>query len=133
MKPSAVEQAKEEAAKSQTDDEKQFTLEEIQKHNTPDDAWIIIDNKVYDVTSVLSWHPGGAAAITNYAGKATVDTTVDYNAIHDDYANSQRDKLLIGRVSDKGIKALAEDAERAKKVQAKLNKNRAGFALKASR
>ena len=23
-----------------------------------DDAWIILDNKVYDVTSVLSWHPG---------------------------------------------------------------------------
>ena len=57
-----------------------------------DDAWIIIDNKVYDVTSVLSWHPGkiatwmygkcalrstigGAEAIMPYAGKATVDTT----------------------------------------------------------
>lgn len=23
-----------------------------------DDAWIILDNKVYDVTPVLSWHPG---------------------------------------------------------------------------
>ena len=23
-----------------------------------DDAWLVLDNKVYDVTSVLSWHPG---------------------------------------------------------------------------
>jgi nitrate reductase (NAD(P)H) len=34
-------------------------LEEIQKHDKMDDAWLIINNKVYDVTSVLDWHPGG--------------------------------------------------------------------------
>ena len=37
--------------------------------------WIIIENKVYDVTSVLSWHLGGAKAILTYAGKAMVDIT----------------------------------------------------------
>lgn len=65
----------------------------------------------------------------NYAGKATVDTSNDYNAIHDAYANSQRDKLLIGRVSDNGIKALREDAERAKKVAETVKKERAAFAM----
>lgn len=61
-----------------------------------DDAWIILDSKVYDVTSVLSWHPGGASAILAYAGKATVEASTSYSSIHDGYANSQRDKLLIG-------------------------------------
>ncbi len=74
-------------------DLKTFSLEEIGKHHnevpliwermpamcaltdSQDDAWIIIENKVYDVTSVLSWHPGGAKAILAYAGKATMDVT----------------------------------------------------------
>lgn len=133
MKLSEVEQAKDQAANSASDDSKQFTLEEVEKHNKPDDAWIIINNKVYDVTSVLSWHPGGAAAVLNYAGKATVDTSNDYNSIHDGYANEQRDKLLIGSISKKGIKALEEDASRAKKVQEKLKKDRAGLALQPFR
>jgi cytochrome b involved in lipid metabolism len=61
------------------------------------DAWIILQNKVYNVSSVLSWHPGGASAILAYAGKATVEATTAYASIHDGYANEQRDKLLIGK------------------------------------
>lgn len=44
--------------------EKQFTREEIEKHNKDDDCWIVVDGKVYDATSVLGWHPGGRAAVT---------------------------------------------------------------------
>lgn len=64
MKPSELEQVKAEATKPADDDEKQFTLEEIQKHDKEDDAWLIINNNVYDVTSVLSWHPGGKVRVT---------------------------------------------------------------------
>lgn len=65
----------------------------------------------------------------NYAGRPTVDTTNDYVAIHDGYANEQRDKLLIGRVSDKGIKALEDDALRAEKARETIMKKRAEFAM----
>jgi nitrate reductase (NAD(P)H) len=65
----------------------------------------------------------------NYAGRPTVDTTNDYTAIHDGYANEQRDKLLIGRVSDKGIKALEEDAARAAKAREQTMEDRAEFAM----
>lgn len=130
MKLPPSKQAKEEAAgASASQNEKVISLEEVEKHSSQSDAWIILNNKVYDVTSVLSWHPGGAAAILNYAGKATVQTTIDYNAIHDGYANSQRDKLLIGKLSEDGVKALQEDAKRAAKNQAKLKEERAGMAL----
>ena len=29
---------------------------EVQKHNTPEDCWVVIDGKVYDLTEV-SYHP----------------------------------------------------------------------------
>ncbi len=38
---------------------KLFTLEEVSKHNNKNDCWLVIDNKVYDVTSfiALGKHP----------------------------------------------------------------------------
>ena len=48
--------------------------------SSQDDAWLIIENKVYDVTDVLSWHPGGASAILAYAGKATVAATLQVSS-----------------------------------------------------
>lgn len=69
--------------------QKQFTREEIEKHNTRDDCWIVVDGKVYDATSVLSWHPGGPATIMGHAGKVHQDTTDEFSSIHDDFANQK--------------------------------------------
>ena len=38
---------------------KEFSIEEISKHNSREDFWTIIDNKVYDLTKWYSIHPGG--------------------------------------------------------------------------
>lgn len=38
---------------------KMFTLGEVKKHNKKDDAWTIIENKVYNITSWIPKHPGG--------------------------------------------------------------------------
>lgn len=76
-----IAQAKQEAATPQ----KQFTREEIEKHDKEDDCWLVIDNKVYDVTSVLAWHPGGKAAIMGHAGKCHSAATEEFSSIHDDY------------------------------------------------
>ncbi|CAI4222530.1 unnamed protein product [Auanema sp. JU1783] len=47
---------------------KEFSLEEVAQHSTPNDLWIIVDNKVYNMTSYYNKHPGGKAMLRQ-AGK----------------------------------------------------------------
>lgn len=85
MKPSIenrIADAKQEAGAPQ----KEFTREEIEKHDKQDDCWIVVDGKVYDATSVLDWHPGGAAAILGHAGKVHQETSDEFASIHDEFA-----------------------------------------------
>jgi nitrate reductase (NAD(P)H) len=66
--------------------QKQFTRQEIEKHDKEDDCWIVVDGKVYDATSVLEWHPGGKAAVLSHAGKVHAETSNEFESIHDGYA-----------------------------------------------
>ncbi|KAH3672788.1 hypothetical protein WICMUC_004010 [Wickerhamomyces mucosus] len=59
-----------------------YTLDEIAKHNTAQDVWMIIHNKVYDITSIIEQHPGGPEVLLDFAG---MDGTVSF----DDVGHSQ--------------------------------------------
>lgn len=78
---------------------------------------------------MLDWHPGGSSAILSYAGKATVEASISYSSIHDGYANEQRDKLLVGKLGQEGIKALEEDAKRAAEKEKATKQARAEFSV----
>ncbi|GBG24788.1 Succinate dehydrogenase ubiquinone flavoprotein subunit, mitochondrial [Hondaea fermentalgiana] len=56
-----------------------YTMDEIAKHTTKDDCWVILNDKVYDVTEFLENHPGGAKAILLYGGK---DATEAFDMLH---------------------------------------------------
>jgi len=40
-------------------EDKLVSVEEIVKHNTPGDCWIVVDGKVWDITDFAPEHPGG--------------------------------------------------------------------------
>lgn len=53
-----------------------ITLDEIAKHNTLSDCYLVIEGKVYDVTSYVNDHPGGKEMLLIGCGK---DATSLYN------------------------------------------------------
>ena len=48
-----------------------ITYEELEKHNSPQDAWIAVDGKVYDVTKYATIHPGGKKINLGFGKDAT--------------------------------------------------------------
>ncbi|KAJ7209794.1 glyoxylate dehydrogenase [Mycena pura] len=51
----------------------------VAQHANRESCWIIVHNKVYDITDFLDEHPGGSKIILRYAGK---DATAAYEPIH---------------------------------------------------
>ncbi|CAH2049798.1 unnamed protein product, partial [Iphiclides podalirius] len=73
-----------------------FTRKELEGRNTRDDAVIVIDNVVYDVTAFLDDHPGGMEVLLDNAGKDASQCFHDVG--HSDDAKEWRKRFQIGEV-----------------------------------
>lgn len=72
---------------------KEYTLDDVAKHNKKTDAWIAINGKVANITKWIPKHPGGNV-IMKGVGR---DATSLFNSIgHDDYAKKMVKKYQIG-------------------------------------
>mmetsp|Transcript_52754 Transcript_52754/g.97640 ORF Transcript_52754/g.97640 Transcript_52754/m.97640 type:complete len:902 (-) Transcript_52754:90-2795(-) len=74
----------------------QYTEEEVEKHSTEESAWIVVKDKVYDCTSYLNEHPGGASSIMLLAGQ---DATEDFEAVHSSKAWDLLNQYCIGTLA----------------------------------
>ncbi|CAG8609554.1 2613_t:CDS:2, partial [Racocetra persica] len=74
-----------------------FSIDQISKHDSKEDCWIIVDKRVYDCTKFLEQHPGGADSILMNAG---TDCSGDFNAIHSSKAKSMLSDYYIGDLID---------------------------------
>jgi len=99
--------------------EKEYTLEEIAKHNKKDDLWIAVKGVVLDVTNWLDEHPGGPQALFSHMGRDATEGTcgpaailkqvrslgAEFEMLHDDevipkYAAD----IVIGRVKGQQVR-----------------------------
>ncbi|KAF7224303.1 acyl-CoA Delta-4 desaturase [Nothobranchius furzeri] len=75
-----------------------YTWEEVQKHCSRNDQWLVINRKVYNITQWARRHPGGARVISHYAGE---DATEPFSAFHPDLRFVQKflKPLLVGELA----------------------------------
>ncbi|CAO1338915.1 unnamed protein product [Diamesa tonsa] len=48
---------------------KVITLDEVSEHYNSRDCWVVIYDRVYDITKLLNVHPGGSDVLLDYAGR----------------------------------------------------------------
>ena len=78
-----------------------YTLSQVAEHSSSASCWLIIDHKVFDVTSYLDTHPGGAQTIAPWCGKESTDAfaTEDGLGEHSPKASTLLIDYYIGEVT----------------------------------
>ncbi len=84
-----------------SENETEFTMDEISRHHTIDDLWMVIDGGVYDLTPFANkgkdGHPGGFEILVAYGGS---DGTAEYHFIsHSKFATRMLNRYRIGKVA----------------------------------
>ncbi|KAM6358917.1 acyl-CoA (8-3)-desaturase-like isoform 3-T3 [Alca torda] len=121
---------------------RRFTWEEIRERSgrgsPPQERWLVIERKVYDISHFCRRHPGGSRVISHYAGQ---DATDPFIAFHLDktLVRKYMSPLLIGELAPdqpsfepSKNKKLVEDFRELRATVEKmglLNPNRAFFIL----
>ncbi|UPK89092.1 hypothetical protein LCI18_000027 [Fusarium solani-melongenae] len=73
-----------------------FTLQDVAKHDSAHNPYMVIRNKVYDCTSFLKKHPGGEEVLLEVAG---TDATEAYDEVgHSEDADDILRELYLGDV-----------------------------------
>merc|ERR1711975_21777 len=77
-----------------------ITKEEVASHNSKSSCWVILHDRVLDVTDFLKDHPGGELAILTFAGK---DATEEFDMIHPpDVIEKYAPDAIIGKLGEGG-------------------------------
>ena len=55
------------------------SMSTVERHASSSDLWVVINGRVYDLTSFVPDHPGGVKVIAQYAGR---DASAGFNVVH---------------------------------------------------
>uniref|UniRef100_A0A673J848 Cytochrome b5-like n=1 Tax=Sinocyclocheilus rhinocerous TaxID=307959 RepID=A0A673J848_9TELE len=75
---------------------KYYTREEVQAHNMSKDTWLIIHDKVYDITRFMEEHPGGEEVLLEQAGADATESFEDVG--HSTDAREMLQQYYIGEL-----------------------------------
>ncbi|XP_018318601.1 cytochrome b5 [Agrilus planipennis] len=89
---------------------KEYSFQEVKKHNNNQSTWVVIHNTVYDVTPFLNEHPGGEEVLLEQAGKDASEAFEDVG--HSTDARELMTKYRIGEIVESERKPV-----QAKKAQ----------------
>ena len=110
-RPSATADARTETSKS-TSALPRYTQAAVAKHCTREDCWVIIEERVYDVTRFVDRHPGGVGPVVNLAGKDATDVFANYHAAR--VYKTMLPAYLVGVCSDVQVPAHVADFRRVR-------------------
>ncbi|KAK0533768.1 hypothetical protein OC834_001392 [Tilletia horrida] len=99
-----------------SEDKKIITLEELKKHNTQDDLWLLINGEVYNVSSFMDEHPGGDEVLLSEAGKDATEAFEDVG--HSDDARKLLPPLKVGEIEGGVPKAKVKTTATSTQAQA---------------
>jgi 4-hydroxysphinganine ceramide fatty acyl 2-hydroxylase len=75
----------------------QISKSQVEEHNTEDSCWVIVNDKVYDITTFLADHPGGEDILLEFAGTDITNVLGDINYhTHSDAAYDLLTEHYIG-------------------------------------
>ncbi|XP_071513529.1 cytochrome b5 isoform X2 [Panulirus ornatus] len=81
---------------------KVFTLAEIAEHKKSDSCWVVIHDKVYDVTKFLDEHPGGEEVLLEQGGMDTTESFEDVG--HSTDAREMMKEYYVGELAEEDKK-----------------------------
>ncbi len=61
---------------------KYYTLEEVSKHDTKDDLWVVFFDRVFDISKFVANHPGGEEILVSHSG---MDVSKQFVEFHPDF------------------------------------------------
>eukprot|EP01138_Halocafeteria_seosinensis_P015899 gb/GECG01016225.1/.p1 GENE.gb/GECG01016225.1/~~gb/GECG01016225.1/.p1 ORF type:complete len:143 (+),score=26.82 gb/GECG01016225.1/:1-429(+) len=79
-----------------------YRLQEVAQHTEESDCWMVIHDKVYDVTNFMADHPGGPEILLENAGKDATDEFEDTG--HSQSARKMLPDYYIGELHDEDKK-----------------------------
>ena len=86
---------------SRAEFETRYTLAQIAEHNKPDDCWLAVEGRVYNITTYIPKHPGGTPNIIGYCGSESTGAYKTKGGIgrnHSLQARKLLERYVIGRL-----------------------------------